>query len=240
MPSPTELEELYSKDYYESYVEGPGIAGGSDELAPYLRKRLNGLTRYFGQGRILDFGCAEGLFVAHARDSGWDSYGVEMSSWAADRGRQRFGVRIFETQLADAPIPQGSLDVVHTNHVLEHLPDPVGVMRAAYTLLRPGGMLVAEVPQELSVPLVDAMLGRLRPAQTLPPSYHVVFFSRRGLELAAKRAGFEVKAIDNLRHIEVLRRRSLPFALLRRCAYFVERLLRRGPVYVLVARRPLA
>jgi SAM-dependent methyltransferase len=232
------LAGLYSKDYYKAYAEGPGIAGGSNEVPPYLRKRLDAMTRRFGKGRILDFGCAEGLFVAYARDQGWDAVGVETSEWAAEQGRKLHGIQIFETALEEAPIEAGTLDVVHANHVLEHVPDPVGTMRAAYRLLRRGGVLVAEVPQELFEPLADLILRRLRPHEPRPPNYHIVFFSRRGLEVAAERAGFEVEQINNLRHVEVLRKRSVPFKTIRGLLYGTERVLERGPVYVLVAKRP--
>jgi SAM-dependent methyltransferase len=236
-PAPSTLAGLYSADYYESYVEGPGVAGGSKEVPPYLEKRLDELSRRFGKGRMLDFGCAEGLFVAYARDKGWESFGVETSEWAAERGRKRYGVQIFDTTLEDTPIPSASLDVVHANHVFEHLPDPVGAMRAAMRLLRPGGILVAEVPQELFIPLADRLLGLMRPAHAVPPNYHIVFFSKRGLKLAAERAGFAVERIDNLRHTEVLARRPRPFAVARNLVYRAERVLSRGPAYVLVAKR---
>jgi SAM-dependent methyltransferase len=237
MPSVDQLASLYSKDYYESYAEGPGIAGGSDSVPPYLQKRLSDLTERLGRGRILDFGCAEGLFVGYARSQGWDAVGVEMSHWAAEHGRQRYGVEIFETSLERAPIDAASLDVVHANHVLEHLTDPVATMRAAHRLLRAGGLLVAEVPQELFVPLADSILRRLRPGQALPPNYHTIYFSRRGLRVAAERAGFGEIKISNLRHLEILRDRPAPFVMVRGLVYRLERLLQRGPVYVLVATR---
>jgi SAM-dependent methyltransferase len=238
MPTPDSLSSLYSKDYYESYADGPGIAGGSDDVPPYLRKRLSDLTDRLGRGRILDFGCAEGLFVAYARDQGWKAMGVEVSHWAAEHGRKRYGVEIFETSLEGAPIEATTLNVVHANHVLEHLTDPVATMRAAHRLLRPGGLLVAEVPQELFVPLADSILRRLRPGQPLPPNYHTLYFSRRGLRIAAERAGYEEIEISNVRHVEVLRDRPAPFAMVRGLVYRTERLLQRGPVYVLLAKRP--
>ena len=236
MPTADSLAALYSKDYYESYAEGSSMAGGSDHVPPYLQKRLSDLTRRLGAGRILDFGCAEGLFVAYARDQGWSAVGVEMSHWAAEHGRQRYGVEIFETSLDGAPIEAGSLDVIHANHVLEHLTDPVGTMRAAHRLLRRDGLLVAEVPQELFVPLADSIQRRLQPGEQLLPNYHTVYFSRGGLRSAAERAGFQVEAVSNLRHVEVLRQRSAAFAMVRGLVYRAERVLRRGPVYVLVAK----
>jgi len=238
MPSPASLAHLYSQQYYEKFASGPGIAGGNEELSPHLRKRLQDLTVRVGQGRIVDVGCAEGIFVAHAQAEGWDAIGLETSDWAADYGRRRFGVRILQTPLEEAPIAPQSVDVIHANHVLEHLPDPVVTLRAAYRALRPGGLLVAEVPQERVRPLADAMLEPLRSVHCKLPNYHLVYFSRCGLEIAAKRSGFGAVSITNIRHEELSRTRTPPLAFARSLVYRVERVLGRAPAYVLVASRP--
>src|SRR2546423_11870361 len=105
------------------------MAGGDREVAPYLRRRLEELASYREKGTILDLGCGEGAFVAYARNRGWNAVGVETSAWAAESGRKRFGVTIFDVPFEQVPIAPGSLDVVHTNHVLEHVTDPVAMMR---------------------------------------------------------------------------------------------------------------
>lgn len=237
-PSPAQLARLYSADYYAEYAERSGMAGGIEEAAPHLRSRLDELTARFGKGHLLDLGSAQGVFVAYARDQGWDAMGIETSAWAAAEGRRRYGVRIYETPIEEAPIAPASLDVVHSNHVLEHLIDPLAAMRAAHRLLKPGGIFVAEVPQELFRPLAESFQRRLYRGIGSEPNYHVVFFSRRGLQLAAERAGFVVERIDNVRHLEALRPRGWLVSFVRGIVYGLERVLRRGPAYVLVARRP--
>lgn len=237
MPTAADLATLYSQEYYESYADGPGMAAGHEVAAPYLQARLQRLTDRFGHGRMIDLGCGQGVFVAYARDRGWNAIGVETSKWAAEAGRKRHGVQIFDEPLEACPIPSGSIDVIHANHVLEHLADPVATMAVAHSLLKPGGLLVAEVPQELFVPLADVITRRLRRGEQEPPNYHLVFFSRRGLALGARRAGLEVESIVNVRHVEALRKRSPLAATIRSIVYGAERVLHRGPVYVLVAQR---
>ncbi|HLQ61087.1 MAG TPA: class I SAM-dependent methyltransferase, partial [Candidatus Acidoferrales bacterium] len=154
VPSPQELARLYEEDYWAEFRARWGIRGGDTEVAPQLKLRLREIESRLATGRLLDLGCAMGHFVAHARDQGWEAIGVEPSVAAAEEGRRRYGVTIHNCVLEAAPIPPASQDVVHSNHVIEHLPDPVGTLRTAFRMLRPGGILVAEVPQELATPLV--------------------------------------------------------------------------------------
>ncbi|MGH2498741.1 MAG: class I SAM-dependent methyltransferase [Candidatus Limnocylindria bacterium] len=231
---------MYSKDYYQCFREGPGIAGGYDQVPTYLRNRLAEMARRCGPGSLLDLGCATGLFVAYARSQGWNAVGVETSSWAASEGRKRFGVEIFECPLEDVPIAPATFDVVHANHVLEHVADPVGTLRSAFRLLRPGGLLYVEVPQELKQPLADWIVALRHPRQptAFAPNYHLLYFSKRGLLLAARRAGFEMESLRNLRHTEDLKKRPLPLDVARRLIYRLEAGVQRAPLYVLTARRP--
>jgi ubiquinone/menaquinone biosynthesis C-methylase UbiE len=41
-------------------------------------------------------------------------------------------------------------DVILCNHVLEHIPDDTKAMQELYRVLKPGGMAILQIPQELS------------------------------------------------------------------------------------------
>src|SRR2546430_8770727 len=66
MPAPATLAQLYTGDYYMEFASGRGMAGGANEIRPYLRGRLTELARRCGRGRLLDLGCGIGIFVAYA------------------------------------------------------------------------------------------------------------------------------------------------------------------------------
>jgi 2-polyprenyl-3-methyl-5-hydroxy-6-metoxy-1,4-benzoquinol methylase len=238
MPEPAALTQLYTGDYYEEFAAGRGMAGGTDEVRPYLKGRLAELARRSGGGRLLDLGCGIGLFVAYARSQGWDAVGVEPSAWAAEEGRRRLGVEIYNGTLEEAPLASGTFDAIHANHVIEHVTDPVRTLRFAGTLLRPGGCLVVEVPQELKEPLAEAIVRSVRGQTTEPTGpYHVVFFSAKGLRIATHRADLRVNRIENTRHRDNLRPRALPFRIRRALLFAVEARVGRAPAYVLWATR---
>jgi SAM-dependent methyltransferase len=203
MPAPETAVGTYSEEYFQSYLAGPGVKGGDNEASPGLRAVLKRLEALQGKGTIVDVGCAMGHFVGYAAGRGWNAIGVEPSAWAAEEGRRRYGVTIHATTLDRAPIEPGSCDAIHANHVLEHVVDPVAMLRVAARLLRPGGRLVLEVPQELRVPLSDRVFGSLHP-ELYPPRQpdptHVEFFSRGGLRTAVERAGLSVERLETVRH----------------------------------------
>jgi SAM-dependent methyltransferase len=241
-PRPEVLAELYTADYYQSFMEGPGVAGGNLEASPSLRKRLAELETRLGKGRLLDVGCGLGHFVKYAADQGWDAAGLEPSAWAAREGRKRYGIVVHIGQLDEAPIEPGSLDVVHANHVVEHLLEPVAAMEAALRLLRPGGLLVIEVPQELSYPLSDRLFRRLHPglyrAPHPPHTHHLEFFTPRGLGTAARRAGFKVERVRTIRHLRSAESRLPAGLFAKSLLYRAEEALQMAPDIELWATRP--
>lgn len=100
------------------------------------------------KGRLLDIGVGRGETLAAAKSKGWDAEGVEPSASFADYAEQYVGVKIWRQPVEDADIPEGSFDVVILAAVLEHLYNPDEVVRRISKVLRPGGLLYLDVPNE--------------------------------------------------------------------------------------------
>jgi ubiquinone/menaquinone biosynthesis C-methylase UbiE len=63
------------------------------------------------------------------------------------------GYHMFEPDILgdadDLPtVADGSLDFVIANHLLEHVPDPIGALKEWYRILRPGGTLFLALPDK--------------------------------------------------------------------------------------------
>ncbi len=164
-------------------------------------------------GRILDAGCGSGdLVSAVAGRLEAHATGLEMSEGAIARARERFPRHHWVCGVIEAgAVPEGAYDAVTLIHVLEHLPHPVDALRACLSWLKPGGVLVVEVPNaefyfsafytlflETPKPLL-ARLVRLR-SRVVPFTsrgfypYHLTLFGRRPLAAMAERAGFRILA----------------------------------------------
>jgi SAM-dependent methyltransferase len=88
----------------------------------------------------------------------------------------------------DAPFAPGSFDLVTAFHVLEHLPDPVGVLRRMLGWLAPGGIAVVEVPNVSGVG--GRVFGRYWSGLEMPR--HLVQFTPETMGALAERAGGRV------------------------------------------------
>lgn len=133
-------------------------------------------------GTVLDIGANVGTFLQAATSAGWKATGVEPNPQAALKATQRgFEVhRAFFDEALAARLPK--FDVVHMGDVIEHVFDPVDLLRRVRRVLKPGGLLFVVTPD------VDSVMGRWL---QIKPKEHLVYFTRNSLRLAAAAAGYQ-------------------------------------------------
>lgn len=137
-----------------------------------------------GRQDLLDIGAGAGGWVSQATDAGWRARGLEPDKRASSVARAR-GADV-EVGGVDA-IGAHRADVITMNHVIEHLHDPIASLGRCHGALRPGGTLWIATPNVRS--LGHRAFGS--PWYGLDPPRHLVVFSRAGLEMALRAAGFE-------------------------------------------------
>lgn len=91
--------------------------------------------------RVLDFGAGTGMFVREALDHGWEAIGVERSEIAVERAWRENSVQL-HLDLND--VKNAEFDAVTLWDVVEHLRDPIGVIRTLAGFLRSGGWMLFE------------------------------------------------------------------------------------------------
>jgi SAM-dependent methyltransferase len=171
----------------------PAFHDGSAGFWTRLRaRRIAGKIRWDcppwrGAGRYLDVGCGSGGALGVAQALGWQVAGVEVDDAAAAKAR-RFSGEIFVGDVLGAPFAPGRFDVATAFHVLEHVPDPVAVLRRMLSWLAPGGLLIVEVPNAGG--LGAALFGRAWSGLELPR--HLSHFSPETLTRAVEQAGGRV------------------------------------------------
>ncbi|MBC7260975.1 MAG: class I SAM-dependent methyltransferase, partial [Chloroflexi bacterium] len=143
------------------------------------------------RGRLLDVGCGNGMFLERMRQLGWEVAGVEPDAAAVAVAREKMGLDVFQGSLEDAKFPDEHFDAITMNHVIEHVPDPIGTLKECCRVLKPGGKLVVVTPNIGSMGY--QVFGEHWRGLEVPRHLHI--FSPQSLRAAAERAGLLVQEV---------------------------------------------
>jgi 2-polyprenyl-3-methyl-5-hydroxy-6-metoxy-1,4-benzoquinol methylase len=157
-PRPITISDTENDEAY--YTQYKNAAQSQTVLFNHrFREFLSGQS----QGRVLDIGCATGNFLKVAEQFGWDTYGIDLSQWACDYLRKSGFDNIFNATLEEINFKEAYFDAVHLSHVLEHIPDPIAFLVEIKRILKPGGRVIIEVPNEARFPLNYKLIHLLQP-----------------------------------------------------------------------------
>lgn len=139
-------------------------------------------------GPALDIGCADGGYLELL---GSGSVGVDLSTDNVQLCRAR-GLNVVEADFSRGlPFEDGVFQSVLCSHVLEHMENPLALLREIHRVVSPGGHIAVGVPEEHSV---VRWLQRSHYYDGHPG--HLYSFSRDGLRRLAEVAEFsEVRII---------------------------------------------
>jgi 2-polyprenyl-3-methyl-5-hydroxy-6-metoxy-1,4-benzoquinol methylase len=151
-PQPTteELNECYQSDYftkrtdrgYDNYFS-PEIRSEIERVIALNLKGLSFETFEFsmpGKKRSLDIGCAAGYFVNYIASRGWDAQGIEVSKPCVSFARDKLGLNVIDADYLSTEYTE-KFDLITLWATIEHLPDPVSVLKKIFSNLRENGML---------------------------------------------------------------------------------------------------
>lgn len=154
----------YEEAYFEGSEHGVGYQGYRQqgtwrlEKAARLVRQIRGIGLMLGLGlasgaRLLDVGSGYGYFRKAAQQAGWQADGTEISHHAASIAKEDYGFETFVGTLNDFS-ERGycqPYDLLTMFDVIEHVDDPVALLRVAAELLKPGGICVIRTPNLLSI-----------------------------------------------------------------------------------------
>jgi SAM-dependent methyltransferase len=184
------LSDSYLYDFYLPYYERLGTVTAAGELIPVNNRALyypylERMANYRRTNRVLDVGCAIGLFLAAAQSEGWESIGIEPSEPLSRYGQEKLGQAILQDELWTVRFPNDHFDVVTLWGVTEHLLDPRGVFGEIFRIVRPGGLLMLNVPNWNS--MARKLLG---PLWEMFVTDHFYYFTPQTLSLLLTKSGF--------------------------------------------------
>jgi 2-polyprenyl-3-methyl-5-hydroxy-6-metoxy-1,4-benzoquinol methylase len=241
----------FYSDYYVSDHYVAGLPAPSEPAAP-RRSRFWRVAEQVppvavAGGLAVDIGCGEGGLCRELANAGWRRVvGLDVSSTRVARARATYP----DLEFFDRPITQTGLDaeaveLAVMDNVIEHLPDPVGLLRTLREFMAPQGRLVVITPNMESGNF--RLLGR-RWTPELAPHAHVFLFTPPAMRTLLARAGFVVEAagtfhtpasscwpplgVPRLAELKVMVWRAMQDA-----GGVYSRLISAGPMLYAVARR---
>jgi SAM-dependent methyltransferase len=160
-------------------------------LRPETNARLlKQSRRHRKQGKLVDFGCGDASFMERASKY-FEVTGIELSARLAEMSRRRMpGAKILEgpvTKIAEQELPEGEFDLVTQFGYIEHEWQPLRGLRAAYRVLKPGGITLIKTPNYAS--WNRHVMGMDWCGYHIPA--HCNYFTPATLAEMLRRAGFE-------------------------------------------------
>jgi len=205
-PSQDEIDAYYADEFYsEQYAQmndsGLGVQEADREFFNGARSDvLADIERFLGRPAaglsLLDVGCGWGEALLFFRDAGLTVAGFDPAPEAVARARElELDVQVAGVERLDV-FGGRRFDIVTLFNVLEHLADPVAVVKEArQTLLQPGGLLIIDVPNDFNEwQQVGRAVHDLDEWWVAPPA-HLNYFTPTSLRAMLEGEGYEVRGL---------------------------------------------
>ncbi len=140
-----------------------------------------------GLANVLDVGCDAGDFLDLARTAGLRTFGLELNPSAAEKARAK-GHDIFDRLLPEVPADacRGGFDLITLFQVLEHVPDPVGILKQAAARLKLGGYM------SIAVPFKSGIYRFMSLDPTQWPPHHISRWCLQDFKTLSKQTGLRL------------------------------------------------
>lgn len=189
------IENYYQKGFFKGDKRLRAYAdyeGDKNIELKNMGRYLNHIRQFKKNGNLLDVGCALGYLLEIAQKKGFNVYGIDISKYAVDIARKKFGNHIYHSALSEAKLPSKYFDAITLFDLIEHLNDPAENLRNLRLSLKDDGILVLQTGDLSSF---WANLNRIN-WHFLAPPQHLFFFDQKTITSLLSKAGFKVLKIE--------------------------------------------
>ncbi|MDP3852741.1 bifunctional 2-polyprenyl-6-hydroxyphenol methylase/3-demethylubiquinol 3-O-methyltransferase UbiG [Phenylobacterium sp.] len=175
------------------------------EINPLRLEWINARAPLAGKN-VIDIGCGGGILAESMAKKGAKVTGIDLSEKAlkvADLHSLESGVQVrYQLIAAEDMAAQeaGQYDVVTCMEMLEHVPDPAAIVKAAATLVKPGGQVFFSTLNRNPKAYLFAIVGAEYLLRMLPKGTHdyAKFITPAELSQYVREAGLQVEALKGL------------------------------------------
>lgn len=189
-----ELKEIYNSDYFEkTYKDIDGVKKRFNFVKKLKLKnsdnknRVLRINRYFKNKKnlsVLDVGSGIGIFLYEMKRKKWQCNGLEMDKRYAFFSKKYLKIKVQNKKLQNFKTKK-KYDLISFNKVLEHVPNPVNLLKSAKSLLKKDGIIYIEVP--------DAKVKKLGKFRDEFCVDHLHLFSLASISILSTKSGFKTE-----------------------------------------------
>ena len=188
VPQPGKVE--YEEQDFHSKFSFTDIADIPSQWKKGLLMQVTLLAKYLSpQAKILEIGCGEGILLKELNRRGFDTCGIEPSKTASASACES-KLNVIQGYFPVTEV-SGSFDAVVMSHVLEHIQEPIGLLKHV-SKLAPGGYLL----------LVQTNWRGLMPRlyknkwYAWVPEHHFWHFTPKGLSMILQSSKWQILEIE--------------------------------------------
>jgi 2-polyprenyl-3-methyl-5-hydroxy-6-metoxy-1,4-benzoquinol methylase len=185
------VKRLYDKEYFtggKSRTAYTNYAADKPFIVKNFHKFLKAIKQQKQTGKMLDVGCAMGFFVELAIQHGYDAYGIDPSSFAADAAKKLVGSKRIRTGTLDTiDFDKERFDIITLFDVFEHVENPAKILKQVHALLKPEGIIVIATGNTASI---WAKVAKKHWTFYIPPQ-HLFFFNRTNIASLLQQQHFQ-------------------------------------------------
>jgi len=193
-------DETKIREHYSGYGSYSTLEGVARQFHSNRRRNLRlgkRLLKYMevDKPRVLEIGCSNGVLLRHFKELGFDTYGVELDSEAANIAIEHIGKKkIFSGVFGDSPFLDIGFDLIICKQTIEHVPNPFELLLQIKSALKTGGILYLDTPNfgGLSARLLKDRWKNFLPGDHISmftPNSLLHFIREAGFDLLKKRVG---------------------------------------------------
>ena len=193
VPSEKAMEVLHSSnEYSEDYKKllsrkevGKRIRTIGIPKADFIMKNVN-----VNKKTVLDIGCGLCEVGIVLKNCGAKYIGLETNSTVATFMKDNYNLDIRTSYYSSENSLSEKIDLILMFNILEHIPNPSGMLSSFSSMQKLGDHIVCEVPRVPSISLYTDILFPELVHRFLHPPYHVVLYSDLGLDMLFSRYGY--------------------------------------------------
>lgn len=161
----------------------------------YWKPIANYVSKW-NKGRSLDIGCSNGFFLEVLKDNGYaDVHGVEPGEEPKQIARADIRDNIYTGFYGPGLYPENHFDLITCFQTLDHLSDPLGMLRNMYHNTKKGGHVYMIMHNTKA--LQAKLFGEKSPIIDVE---HIYLFNKENLPELCKKAGFKVVSVFDVQN----------------------------------------